>query len=251
MNCKPIKTRRVSPSELTLEELIDESVTSFQNNSILAITSKVVSLCEGNIVSIKETDKESLIEAESDYYLSAEHSKYGHHFTITNNTLIAGAGIDESNGDNVYILWPKDTQQTANTIRRYIMDKYNLTCFGVIITDSTCQPLRLGTTGIVLAHSGFHALRNYIGTPDLFGRPFGVTQANIAGGLAAAAVLVMGEGAERLPLCEITDLDFIDFQKDDPTDNELSLMSIPPEDDLFEPFLSNADWQKGRDHDSK
>lgn len=251
MNCKPIKTRQVNTLEVTLEELIDESVMSYQNRSILAITSKIVSLCEGRVVDIKETDKESLIKMESEYYLSTRHSKYGHHFTITNNTLIAGAGIDESNGENVYILWPEDPQKTANHIRRYIMQKYRLTHFGVIITDSTCQPLRAGTTGIALAYSGFYPLRNYIGTPDLFGRPFGVTQSNITGGLAAAAVLVMGEGAEGLPLCEISDLDFIEFQKDNPSKDEVASMCIPPEDDLFEPLLSSIDWEKGDNHDSK
>lgn len=248
MNCTSIKTRRVSSLELSLEELIDECSIDFQNNSILAITSKVISLCEGNVLDIKEADKESLITAESDYYLSAEHSKYGHHFTITDNTLIAGAGIDESNGKDVYILWPKDAQKTANTIRRYIMQKHKLTNFGVIVTDSTCQPLRLGTTGIVLAHSGFLALRNYIGTPDLFGRPFGVTQSNISGGLAAAAVVVMGEGAESTPVCLIKDIPFVDFQKTDPSEEELASMRITLEDDLFEPFLSNAYWKRGHRH---
>ncbi len=251
MNCKPIKTRRVSVSELRLEALIDESMTTFQDRSILAITSKVVSLCEGAVVETKDSDKGVLIEAQSDYYLSSEYSKYGHHFTIINNTLIASAGIDESNGENGYILWPKNAQETANTIRRHIMQKYTLTDFGVIITDSTCQPLRLGTTGIVLAYSGFKSLRDYIGKPDLFGRPFGVTRANVAGGIAAAAVLVMGEGAEQTPLCEITDIDFIEFQKDDPSEDELTSMRIPLEDDLFAPFLSQAAWQKGGNNSSR
>jgi F420-0:gamma-glutamyl ligase len=251
MQCTPIKTRRVSPLDITLEALIDESKTNFQNGSILAVTSKIVSLCEGSVVNMQGYDKEDLIKAEADYYLPAHYSKYGHHFTIIKNTLIAGAGIDESNGGDVYILWPKDAQNTANVIRRYIMDKYNLTNFGVIITDSTCQPLRMGTAGIVLAHSGFKALRNYIGEPDLFGRPFGVTQANIASGLAAAAVLVMGEGAECLPLCEISDVDFVEFQDDDPTEKELRAINISLEDDLFAPFLMSVDWQEGYRRRSK
>lgn len=251
MNCKPIKTRRVSAGQLTLEELIDEALTNVPDRSVLAITSKIVSLCENNVVAIEGSDKAKLIENESEYYLSADYSQYGHHFTITNSTLIASAGIDESNGDDCYILWPKDVQKTANDIRHYIMQRYNLAHFGVVITDSTCQPLRLGTTGIVLAHSGFRSLRNYVGTPDLFGRPFGVTRANVAGGLAAAAVLVMGEGTERIPLCEITDIEFVKFQEADPTADELEGMKISPKDDLFAPFINAVDWQKGRNHGSK
>lgn len=108
MNCTPIKTRRVSSLELTLEELIDESIGQFENRSILAITSKVVSLCEGNVVNDEGVTKEMLIEAESEYYLPSEHSKYNHHFSIAQSTLIASAGIDESNGKDGYILWPKN-----------------------------------------------------------------------------------------------------------------------------------------------
>lgn len=126
------------------------------------------------------------------------------------------------------------------------MQKYGLTEFGIVITDSTSQPFRLGTTGITLAHSGFSALRNYIGTPDLFGRPFGAARANIAGGISAAAVLVMGEGAERMPLCVITDLGFIEFQENDPTSDELTSMRISMEDDLFEPLLGKAEWKRGK-----
>lgn len=251
MNCKPIRTRRVSAGQLTLQELVDESIKDIQDGSILAITSKVVSLCENNVIGIKDGDRDSLIKSEADYYLSSRYSHYGHHFTITKNTLIASAGIDESNGDGHYILWPKDAQKTANDIRRYIMKRHGLTRFGIVITDSTCQPLRLGTTGIVLAYSGFKPLRNYVGTPDLFGRSFGVTQANLAGGLAAAAVVVMGEGGERTPLCEITDIDFIEFQESDPGAEELEGMNISLEDDLFAPFITAVDWQKGGNHDSK
>ena len=155
------------------------------------------------------------------------------------------AGIDESNGQGHYILWPRDSQKTANDLRAYLRRKHDLTELGVIITDSTCQPLRRGTTGISLAHSGFKALTNYVGTADLFGRPFGVTQAGIASGIAASAVLMMGEGSEQTPLCLLRDLPFVTFVEADPSTAELQAMAIPLEEDLFAPFLSAMPWQKG------
>jgi putative folate metabolism gamma-glutamate ligase len=249
MNCKAIKTRRVTANQITLQELINESIASLSEGSILAITSKIVSLCEGNIVPIKDTDKENLIKRESDYYLPASLSRYGHQFTIVNNTLIAVAGVDESNGDGNYILWPKNAQETANSIREYIVNQYGLKKFGVIVTDSTCQPFRRGTTGIVLAHSGFNALHDYVDTPDIFGRPLRVTKANIAGGIAAASVLVMGEGAEQTPLCIIEDVGFVDFQFAHPSPTELTEIIISPDDDLFAPFLNAVEWQEGNRHD--
>ena len=40
-----------------------------------------------------------------------------------------------------------------------------------------------------------------IKTRRVTGRPFKMSQANVAAGLAAAAVVVMGEGSEQTPLC--------------------------------------------------
>jgi F420-0:gamma-glutamyl ligase len=99
-----------------------------------------------------------------------------------------------------------------------------------------------------MAHSGFNALHDYIGQPDLFDKPFAVSMASISGGLAAAAVLTMGEGTEQTPLAVISDVDFVQFQQRDPNQEELAMLKIPIEEDLFGPFLHNPsiDWQPGR-----
>lgn len=242
----PIKTDKILAGKQSLVDLLDQYLLSFSEKSVLAITSKIVSLCEGRVIPIEGTTKEDLVEAESDYYLPATVSRYGYHFTITNHTLISMSGIDESNGNGDYILWPKDAQTTANEIRDYLTHRFKIKYAGVVIVDSTCTPLRLGTSGIALSFSGFRALNNYVGKPDLFGRPFTVSQANVAGGLAAAAVLVMGEGTERQPFVTITDLSFVEFQTQNPTKEELETLNISLEEDLFGPFLVSARWEKGR-----
>jgi putative folate metabolism gamma-glutamate ligase len=241
-----IKTEKIVSGAGSIFDVLDRTLATINEGSIVAVTSKIVSICEGNVVPKESINKEDLIVQEADYYLPASLSKYGYHFTITDNTLISVAGIDESNGEGYYILWPKNSQKTANEIREHLQKKHGLKKVGVVITDSTCNPLRRGTVGISMAHSGFKSLRNYIGTPDLFGRPFGVTQANIAGGLAGAAVLAMGEGTEQTPLCVLTDLDFIEFQDRNPNLEELAETTIEPEDDLFAPFLNAVTWQKGK-----
>jgi F420-0:gamma-glutamyl ligase len=63
---------------------------------------------------------------------------------------------------------------------------------GVILTDSRCTPLRRGTTGISIGFYGFDALPDYRGRPEIFGRPLGVTLANQADAMEAAAVGLMG-----------------------------------------------------------
>ncbi|HSH18773.1 MAG TPA: coenzyme F420-0:L-glutamate ligase [Candidatus Saccharimonadales bacterium] len=245
MHITAIKTPKIVLGDKTIFEVIDEALPTIEEGSIIAVTSKIISICEGNVVSKDTITKEELIVAESDLYLPAMLSKYGHHFTITRNMLISSAGIDESNGEGYYILWPKDAQKTANEIRKHLSAKHGIQNVGVVITDSTCQPLRRGIYGIFLAHSGFKALRDYIGKPDLFGRPMTVTQSNIAGGLAAAAVLAMGEGAEQTPLCLMTDLSSISFQSRDPSEDELDEITISLDDDLFAPFLTAVEWKQG------
>ncbi len=159
--------------------------------------------------------------------------------------MIPNAGIDESNAGDVYVLWPKDSQATANEVREHLSKKFDIKELGVVITDSTCSPLRRGVSGIALGFSGIKPLRDYVGTPDLFNRPFKVSQSDIVGGLAATAVLMMGEGAERTPLALFTDVTVVDFVDRNPTPDELASLRIPLEEDLFAPFLEQTDWQRG------
>jgi F420-0:gamma-glutamyl ligase len=98
---------------------------------------------------------------------------------------------------------------------------------------------------VALAHSGFAALNDYAGHPDVFGRPLAVTKANVRDGLAAAAVLAMGEADEQTPLAVIDDLPFVTFQERDPTNEELVDLRISLEDDLYAPLLTRAPWQIG------
>jgi F420-0:gamma-glutamyl ligase len=102
--------------------------------------------------------------------------------------------------------------------------------------------MRRGTIGIAVAYSGFMGLRNYIGKPDLFGRPLHVTQSNLAGGFASAAVVVMGEGAESTPIAIISDVQDIEFSAEYPDANEISECVISPKEDLFAPFLQAVEW---------
>lgn len=250
MQITAIKTPLVTTSSVGLLELLNTALEELPENSILAVSSKIVALCEGSTAP-KNTDFEALVIKESDLYLPKNHSKYGHHFTITDSTVIASAGIDQSNGNGSYVLWPKDSQAAANQVWAYLRQRFGLQKVGVVITDSTSQPMRRGVTGIAMAHSGFASLNNYIGQSDLFGKRIGYSQANISGGLAAAAVLAMGEGSEQTPLCLLTDLPFVQFQDRLPNAEELAVHHMPIEDDLFAPFLETAGWLPGRRQDSQ
>ena len=249
MNITSIKTHKLTSDDIDILVLIDKYVLSLKENSILVVTSKIVSICEGRIQKInKETeteDKEKLVKQESDYFIDKNENQYGFYLTITQNLLIPTAGIDESNGNGYYILWPENPYDTANKIREHLVSKFGVSNIGVIITDSKTTPLRWGTTGVSIAHSGFNALNNYIGKPDLFGREMRVTKANVADGLAAAAVVAMGEGQEQTPLAVISEISNIEFTNRNTKDGEIKNLKISLDEDVYAPILKRAPWIPG------
>lgn len=246
MQIKVFKTDKVTSKSHDLFELIDAVLPKVEEGAVVAIAAKIVSLCEGRVVPTNETTKDELIAQESDLFLPRSSSKYDVSFTVTRHMLIPMAGIDESNANDNYILWPEDAQASANAIRAHLMQTHGLKKVGVIITDSTTRPFQWGTTGIAIAYSGFKALKNYIGTEDVFGRKLQFQKSNIANGLAAAAVVMMGEGSEQTPIAVLSEVSFVEFQENDPTEQELDDLIIEPEDDLYEPFLTAVDWQIGK-----
>lgn len=242
----PIKTHKVTIDDNDISILLKKYLPPLKERSIVAITSKVVSICEGRILPIDGTDKDELIKKEVEFYLPKEENNYNIFLTIKNNIIIPSGGVDESNGNGYYILWPEDSQKSANMIRKFISEEYNLSEIGVIITDSKTTPLRRGVTGVMLAHSGFQALNDYIGKPDVFGRDLEVTMSNVADGLASTAVLAMGEGKEQTPFCIIEDAPFVKFQRHDPTEKELLALKITIGDDIYSSILTRTPWKSGK-----
>ena len=245
MKVQAIKTRKVTARSCTLQELLDESIDTLPEGSIVAIASKVVSLCEGRVVPLS-MNKDELIAREAQLYLPGSLNPYGVSLSVARNMLVWGAGIDDSNSGGHQTLWPADPQASANQARAFLRDKFGLKKLGVILTDSSIRPFQWGTTGISIAYSGFEPLRKYTGEKDLFGRPFEYQSNNIQNGLAAAAALVGGEGDEQTPLVVLEDLDFVHFVEHDPTAEELEALRIEPETDAFSPLFENAPWRKGQ-----
>lgn len=248
MQVSVFKTDKVTSQSHNLYDLLDVTLPKLKEGSVVVIAAKIVSLCEGRTIPISEIDKDQLVQQESQLFVPREHSPYHSSFTITQNFLIPGAGIDESNANDNYILWPKNPQASANAVRQHLSEKHGLTQIGVVISDSTSRMMQRGTTGIALAHSGFTALKDYVGAKDIFNREMRFQKSNIANGLAASAVLLMGEGAEQTPIALIEDVSFIDFVSGDPSDAELAELRFTPEEDLFWSLIKDAPWQQGESY---
>jgi len=243
----PIKTEKILPGTSTIFEILDKYIKNLNEKSIVAIASKIVAICEGRVVKkTSDEQKDVLTKQEAEFYLPREYNQYGFMITINENIMVASAGVDESNGNGYYVLWPSNPQKGANEVREYLAKKFNLSEVGVVITDSKLTPLRWGVTGVAVAHSGFTALKNYIGTPDIFGRLMQAEKSNIADSLATAAVVEMGEGNEQQPLAIIDDLKFVEFQKRNPTEEELNNLKIALKDDVYASLLTSVKWQKGK-----
>lgn len=238
MQVRAVKTKHVKHGD-SLEEILDEYIPILKENSIIAITSKIISIVQGRAIAKENIDKEELISREADAVFEND-NVHGICLTIKNNILIPSAGIDESNGEGVYILYPENIQATAIFIWSYLREKHSVTNLGVIITDSHTTPMRMGVTGIALGWCGFEPLYSYIGKPDLYGKPLQFTNINLLDALATAAVLIMGEGDEQTPISVINEAPKITFLQRAPSYEEEKSIIIPLRDDIYFPLLKNV-----------
>jgi len=234
MKVEAIQTDRVEQTQ-DLNTFVERFLPQLEENSIVVITSKIVSLCEGRTIPKNRVKKYDLIVQEAEKIIPNEEIKdTSIVLTYTQGLLIPSAGIDESNGQDTFILYPKNPFDSAFKLWQFLRNKYNLENLGVIISDSHTTPLRKGVTGIALAWWGFNPLKSYVGSPDLFGHPLRVTHVNVADALVISAVFAMGEGAECTPIALIQNAPHVAFNT---KPHDRSEIAIDPQEDLYRPFL--------------
>lgn len=224
MQAQPIRTRRFLRDE-SLEAFLLEQLPSLQEGSIIVIASKLIALAQGRWIDHSFT-KEDIQEA-SDWSVETPYA----HLTLVAGHWCPNAGMDASNAEGGTVLWPTDIEAFTRSLHARLKERYGLSEFGLLVSDSRVFPLRQGVTAVSLAHAGFRALRDYRGEPDLDGRPMRMTTVNVADALATAGAFLMGEGNERQPLCLIQDAPVI-FTQETLTES----LFIDPKDDLFAPL---------------
>jgi F420-0:gamma-glutamyl ligase len=247
MKVTPIKTPIVHLGD-DLEKIITENISYLPEKSVLVVTGKIISLSERAIaekITGTKDEKWALVRQEAEFYTEATDSEYQLMLTVKDQILAVNAGIDESNADGTYVLFPKKPYESAARIWTFLREQYKISEVGVLIIDSRTFPLKWGIIGTSLAHCGFKALNNKIGELDLFGKEMQMTQENMTEGLAVAANVVMGEVAESQPFALIEDVPMVQFQDHSPTQAELQELKITLTDDAYAPILLKADWKKG------
>ncbi|HUD02737.1 MAG TPA: coenzyme F420-0:L-glutamate ligase [Candidatus Paceibacterota bacterium] len=234
MQWLPIKTRTLFPPKDDLFAVFDESLVDVQEGDIVLVTSKVLAIHQGRCVPIADVaSKDELIKQEAEKYIDRSRVPGNYAvLTLKHHTLIASAGIDESNANGHYILWPENIDEATKEICRYLRKKHNVKNLGVILTDSHTIPMRWGVLGISISHYGFEPLADLRGTHDLFGRALTITRQNIPDALAAFGVLLMGEGSESTPI--LVARGYPATFTEEPT---MQKLVVDPSQDIYKPLL--------------
>ena len=197
----------LSPTNLKLED-----------GDVVVVAQKIVSLSENRLVRLHDVEVSPAAEA-----LAAETDKDPRlvELILRESSAIirkkpgviiarhrlgfvgANAGVDQSNIDHsdgeCALLLPDDPDRSAKELRESLMKATGKT-LGIVVSDSMNRPWRLGSIGTAIGSAGISVLNDRCGQPDLFGRDLKATVTNQADGIAAAAVLVMGESTERVPV---------------------------------------------------
>lgn len=240
-----IKTHKITLEDNDILKILDTYIKNLEEKSVVVIASKIIAIAQGRAVQLSPEELDAFIRNEAQEYIPKEHHKHKLYITINNNHLTYSSGVDESNGNGYQILWPENIQDVTNSVRSYLREKFQVKHLGIIVTDMAALPLRWGLIAGEIAYSGFKPLKDLTGTPDVFGNHFKYSKVGILNGLAASAGVVMGEGAEQTPLGIITDVPFVEFVDNNPTQKEMNSLKIKPEEDLYGPMISAAPWKKG------
>ncbi|MGQ9566368.1 MAG: coenzyme F420-0:L-glutamate ligase [Candidatus Bathyarchaeales archaeon] len=215
-----LKTPQIKPRDDLIGTIIvamKKQRLKFLDDDVVALSSKIVSFAEGRLVKLDEikpskearhlAKKYALAPAFAELvFQEANHLLGGVKravLTLNNGVFTINAGIDNKNAPRGYaVLWPKNPQQSAERIRKEITQRVGKRV-GVLIVDSTVEPLRWGTRGLAIGVAGFEPVKDYRRRCDLFGKEIVITLHAVADDLASAAHLVMGEADEHTPVAII------------------------------------------------
>jgi coenzyme F420-0:L-glutamate ligase/coenzyme F420-1:gamma-L-glutamate ligase len=203
----PIHTPRIEQRQALLPVLLTALPGALQSGDVLCVASKVVALEQGRLIRLADVQPSArarrlahlkldmdpddqacfaeLVLQEAEVLFESD-NEYAF-LTLKDGMLVANAGVDLSN------------VPAGHSFRTTLEQHFEVENLGVVLTDSRLTPLRRGVTGVALAYSGFEGMESQKGKPDLFGRPLRFTEKASADSMAAAAVLLGGEGGEGIP----------------------------------------------------
>jgi len=195
-------------------------------DDVLVVAQKIVSKAEGRFVSLAsispspraealavEVDKdprlvEIILGESADVVGAAPGVLVVEHLS---GHVMANAGVDRSNvgtlDEDLVLLLPADPDASAAALRVGV-ERIAGVAPAVVVSDSIGRAWRNGTAAVAIGAAGLPALLDLCGLPDRDGRTLRVSLVGFADQIAAAAALVIGEGAEGLPVALVRGLRF-------------------------------------------
>lgn len=137
--------------------------------------------------------------------------------TLSGHTCV-NAGIDESNIEDGFLLYPPENPDFSASKLGKELEKLSGKKLSIIVTDTNGRAFKIGQTGVAIGIYKIKPIKRWIGEKDLFGKILEITEEAIADELAGAANLLMGEGAGGIPAVVIRGLDY--YYKDSPSIKE-------------------------------
>ena len=219
----PLRNLPEIEAGVDLARLISEAGVALQEGDIVAVTQKVVSKAEGQLVDAAE-GKDAWVERESRRVLARRGDLV---IAETRHGLVcANAGVDASNvPDGFLSLLPEDPDASAQRIRSDLERRVGES-LGVVITDTFGRPWRRGLVEVAIGCAGLPALLDLRGTKDQHGRLLETTVLALADEVASAAGLVMGK-ADGVPAAVVRGV-----RTEGPAVPAREMVR-PPEEDLF------------------
>ena len=177
-----------------------------RDGDIVVITSKVVSKCEGRIVTA--TSRDDVIDRETVRDVASKRTPRGLTRIVQtrHGLVLAAAGVDASNVESgTVVLLPEDPDASARHLAHAIRAVTSAR-IAVVITDTMGRPWRMGVTDVAIGSAGLSVLDDYTGRIDSYGRTLEMTVVAVADEVAAATDLVKGKTAD-CPVAVVRGLD--------------------------------------------
>ncbi|MEV6637012.1 coenzyme F420-0:L-glutamate ligase [Actinoplanes sp. NPDC051470] len=224
-----------------LADIIVEAAPWLADGDVLVVTSKIVSKAEGRLVEVP-SDGPERDEARARMLAAETAEVVARRGTITivrthHGFTMLGAGIDASNVDKArLVLLPLSPDASAAALRKAFRAKgLNV---GVIVSDTSGRPWRIGLTDLALGSAGVRPLRDHRGEVDPYGNELRFARMAVVDELAAAAELVKGK-RDQVPVAVIRG-----FPAGDLGEYEgVSALLRDPADDMFS--MGVADTLRG------
>ncbi|MGB9740235.1 MAG: coenzyme F420-0:L-glutamate ligase [Candidatus Bathyarchaeia archaeon] len=240
---------QIKPGDNIAEIIVEtagKNGVKIEDGDVIAVAQKIFSKAEGRISKLREVvpseeaKKVAMAAGKSAKFVELVLRETKNILKASRGVLLVedirglvciNAGIDKSNvkGEDNFTLLPEDPDLSAENCR---MEIKRLTGknVGVVVCDTYSRPFRRGQVNFAIGVSGIKPFKDYRGKRDLYGYVLKVKNVAVVDEIAAAAELLMGQGAEAMPVVIFKGLkDAIEFSEV----SSISSLAIGRDEDLF------------------